>query len=87
MTTFTTFYQRYTDFEYKSNSTFRDRVEKDIFSLCFYRDVIIKAKKVKSYTSKPAKFLKNLIRKYYELATIVGHLGQCSFTLLTMIDN
>jgi hypothetical protein len=64
LTTFTTFYQRYiyTDLEYKSNSTFRDRIKKGISSLCFYGDVIIKAKRVKSNTSKPAKSLKNLIR-------------------------
>jgi len=47
----------------------------------------MKAKRVKSNTSKPAKSLKNLIRKYYDLATIVDHLGRCSFTLLTIIDN
>ena len=77
----------YTDLEYKSNSTFRDRIKKGISSLCFYGDVIIKAKRVKSDTSKPANSLKNLIRKYYDLATIVDHLGQCSFTLLTITDN
>jgi hypothetical protein len=67
--TFTKFYYRYA----------RDLIQKGISQPCCYCDVINKAKKLKSDTSKLVKFLKNLIRKDYDLAIIVNSLRQVYF--------
>ena len=42
----------------------------------FYGEVIKKSKMLKSDTSKHIQFLKNLIRKWYDWATIVESLRQ-----------
>jgi hypothetical protein len=52
---------------------------------CFNGDIINKTKNVKSDTSKLAKYLKNLVYKGYDLATIVDSLRQVYF--LKNIDN
>ena len=50
--------------------------QKGYFPSMFYGDVISKAKRVKSDTSKLVKPLKNLFRKSYDIAIIVHSLKQ-----------
>ena len=54
-------------------------IKKGITQPCFYTDVINKAKPFKSDTSKLVGSLKNLIRKGYDLATIVHFLRRVYF--------
>ena len=54
-------------------------IKKGIPQPCFYADVINKTKPFKSDTSKLVGSLKNLIRKGYDLATIVHFLRQVYF--------
>ena len=49
------------------------------FTNMFYGDVINKENKFKHDTSKIIKLLKNLIRKNYDLATIISSLRQVYF--------
>jgi len=67
---FTKLYYHYTDLVYKYNSKCRDLFKKGLSHPCFHGDVINKAKKLKSDTSNFGKYLKNLIRKDCDLATI-----------------
>ena len=67
MKTFTNFYYCYSDLVYKYNSTYRDLIKQGILNPCYYGDVINKAKKFKSDTSKPGQSLKNLLPKGYNL--------------------
>ena len=72
-------YYRYKYIVYKYNYTCRDLTKKGISHPCFYGDLINIAKIFKSDTSNLVKYMKNLIRKGYDLTTIVNSLMQVYF--------
>ena len=80
----TEFYYWFTDLVYKYNSALRNLIQKDISNPDFYCDVINKGQKFKSEISSH-KVIENLIRKGYDLTTIVHSLMQVSFA--KNIDN
>jgi len=63
--TFTKLYYRYKDLVYKYISTCRDLIKQGILNPCYYGDVINKAKRFKSDTSKPGQSMTNLLPKGY----------------------
>ena len=73
---FTNFYYRYKDLVYKYSSTYRDLIKKELSSQCLDDDVINKANKFKSDTSKLITYLTNLIRQCYYSTTIIVSLRQ-----------
>ena len=77
--TFTKLYYRYEYIVYKYNYTCRDLTKKGISHPCFYGDFFNIDKMVKSDTSNLVKYMINLIRKGYDLATIVDSLMQVYF--------
>jgi len=64
------------------NAILHDFTKKGIFHPRFYGNVINRAKTFNSDTSKIVKYLKDLIRKDYDLATMVHSLKQVDFVFL-----